>query len=44
MPAPDLFLFVSHVSEDRAAALQIVAELEKRGAKQVGEGGRPDRH
>jgi urea transport system substrate-binding protein len=31
LPASDLFLFVSHVSEDRAAALQIVAELEKRG-------------
>jgi WD40 repeat protein len=27
----DLFLFVSHVSEDRAAADEIVAELERRG-------------
>ncbi len=29
----DPFLFVSHVSEDRAAALQIVAELERRGVQ-----------
>jgi hypothetical protein len=28
---PDLFLFVSHVSEDRPAALEIVDELERRG-------------
>jgi TIR domain len=28
---PDLFLFVSHVIEDRLAALEIVAELERRG-------------
>jgi formylglycine-generating enzyme required for sulfatase activity len=27
----DLFLFVSHVSEDRAVALEIVSELERRG-------------
>jgi hypothetical protein len=31
MPDPDLFLFVSHVSEDRQAALEIVDELEQRG-------------
>jgi hypothetical protein len=30
MPDPDLFLFVSHVSEDRQAALEIVDELERR--------------
>jgi hypothetical protein len=30
MADPDLFLFVSHVSEDRQAALEIVAELERR--------------
>jgi hypothetical protein len=29
--ADDLFLFVSHVSEDRSAALEIVGELERRG-------------
>jgi hypothetical protein len=29
----DLYLFVSHVSEDRAAAMEIVAELEQRGIK-----------
>src|SRR3954468_11151520 len=28
---PDLFLFVSHVSEDRPAALEIADELERRG-------------
>src|ERR1700675_337159 len=31
MADPDPFLFVSHVSEDRAAALEIVGELERRG-------------
>jgi hypothetical protein len=31
MTTPDLFLFVSHVSEDRSAASEIVAELERRG-------------
>jgi hypothetical protein len=30
---PEIFLFVSHVSEDRAAALEIVAELERRGVR-----------
>jgi WD40 repeat protein len=29
----DLFLFVSHVSEDRAAAVEIVEELERRGVR-----------
>jgi hypothetical protein len=29
----DFFLFVSHVTEDRAAAMEIVAELEKRGVQ-----------
>lgn len=33
MPENDLFLFVSHVSEDRAAAMEIVTELERRGIK-----------
>jgi hypothetical protein len=31
MADPDLLLFVSHVSEDRPAALEIVDELERRG-------------
>src|SRR5258708_5233622 len=31
MVESDSFLFVSHVSEDRAAALEIVGELERRG-------------
>jgi hypothetical protein len=31
MTDPDLFLFVSHVNEDRRAALEIVDELEQRG-------------
>jgi hypothetical protein len=31
MPDPNLFLFVSHISEDRRAALEIVDELERRG-------------
>ena len=31
MPDPDLFLFVSHVSEDRPVALEIVDELERHG-------------
>src|SRR5215212_2768342 len=31
MTDPDLSLFVSHVSEDRPAALEIVDELERRG-------------
>ena len=30
MSASDLFLFVSHVAEDRAAAMEIVGELERR--------------
>jgi hypothetical protein len=29
----DLFLFVSHVSEDREAAMEIVDELERRGVR-----------
>jgi hypothetical protein len=33
MPAEDLFLFVSHVTEDRVAALQVVEELERRGIR-----------
>jgi hypothetical protein len=33
MPTDDFFLFVSHVSEDRPAALEIVGELEKRGIR-----------
>ncbi|MBV9554763.1 MAG: toll/interleukin-1 receptor domain-containing protein, partial [Alphaproteobacteria bacterium] len=33
MADPTLFLFVSHVSEDRGAAMDIVAELERRGVK-----------
>jgi hypothetical protein len=31
MAEPDLFLFVSHVAEDRDAAMEIVDELERRG-------------
>jgi TPR repeat protein len=31
MAEPEAFLFVSHVTEDRAAALKIVDELERRG-------------
>jgi lipoprotein NlpI len=31
MPKSELFLFVSHISEDRASASEIVAELERRG-------------
>src|SRR5512144_348897 len=31
MVNPDLYLFVSHVSEDRPAAMDIVGELERRG-------------
>jgi len=31
MADTDLFLFVSHVAEDRSAALEIVDELERRG-------------
>jgi TIR domain len=31
MTMPELFLFVSHVSEDRTAAMAIVEELERRG-------------
>lgn len=30
---PGLFLFVSHVSEDRSAAMEIVSELERRGVR-----------
>jgi hypothetical protein len=33
MAASELFLFVSHVAEDRAPALEIVGELERRGVK-----------
>jgi TIR domain len=33
MPVEDFFLFVSHVTEDRAAALQVVDELERRGIR-----------
>ena len=31
MPDPNLFLFVSHIRDDRQAALEIVDELERRG-------------
>ena len=31
MAEPERFLFVSHVTEDRAAAMEIVGELERRG-------------
>lgn len=33
LPLADFVLFVSHVSEDRAAALEIVAKLESRGIR-----------
>src|SRR5215475_14290159 len=33
METDDFFLFVSHVTEDRAAASQIVDELERRGVR-----------
>ena len=33
MSDADLFLFVSHVTEDRAAAMEIVEELERRNVK-----------
>ncbi len=33
MTTPEIFLFVSHVSEDRAAAMEIVEELERRGVR-----------
>jgi TIR domain len=33
MESDDLFLFVSHVTEDRTAASQIVEELERRGVR-----------
>lgn len=33
MTTPEIFLFVSHVSEDRAAAMEIVEELERRGLR-----------
>ncbi|MGD0026303.1 MAG: SUMF1/EgtB/PvdO family nonheme iron enzyme [Xanthobacteraceae bacterium] len=33
MTIPELFLFVSHVSEDRSAAMAIVEELERRGVR-----------
>jgi ribosome-interacting GTPase 1 len=33
MPTDDVFLFVSHVTEDRAAAMQVVEELERRGIR-----------
>jgi hypothetical protein len=33
MADPDVFLFVSHISEDRLAALEIVDELERRGVR-----------
>ena len=33
MPTDDVFLFVSHVTEDRAAAMQVVEGLERRGIR-----------
>jgi TIR domain len=33
MPVENFFLFVSHVTEDRVAALQVVDELERRGIR-----------
>ena len=33
MPVEDFFLFISHVTEDRVAALQVVDELERRGIR-----------
>ena len=33
MESDDFFLFVSHVTEDRIAASQIVDELERRGVR-----------
>src|SRR5215470_5178234 len=33
MKSDDFFLFVSHVTEDRAAASQVVEELERRGVR-----------
>jgi hypothetical protein len=33
MTTPDIFLFVSHVSEDRSDAEDIVGELERRGVR-----------
>ena len=33
MESDDFFLFVSHVTEDRAAASQVVEELERRGVR-----------
>ena len=33
MVTSDLFLFVSHVAENRAAAMEIVDELERRGTR-----------
>jgi TIR domain-containing protein/von Hippel-Lindau disease tumor suppressor protein len=33
MTAAELFLFVSHVTEDRAAAMEVVEELERRGVR-----------
>jgi hypothetical protein len=33
MPETDLFLFVSHIAEDRSTAMEIVRELEQRGIK-----------
>jgi formylglycine-generating enzyme required for sulfatase activity len=33
MTTPEMFLFVSHVSEDLASAMQIVEELERRGVR-----------
>lgn len=33
MTTPESFLFVSHVSEDRSAAMEIVVELERRGLR-----------
>jgi tetratricopeptide (TPR) repeat protein len=33
MTTPDILLFVSHVSEDRSAATEIVGELERRGVR-----------
>ena len=33
LESDDFFLFVSHVTEDRAAASQVVDELERRGVR-----------
>ena len=33
MTTDDFFLFVSYVSEDKSAAYEVIAELERRGAR-----------